>query len=198
MAEIPLEVLFHIFSYLSSARDLCRCSAVCRKWRRALDEREGSPVWSNALEGSVSLAKFLASPLLRQLWGSREKLVAYDNAWNPHDCSKNITLNDDQLTLHRKPIAQSTDAIRGKWGYLWGQHYWKVTWHKPSFGSHAVVGVAMGQEKLHEEGYGALLGGSSESWGWDISHRVLRHGGEELEAYPSSPDVEVRVLQVCV
>lgn len=188
--EICLEVLYHIFSFLSSTRDLCRCSAVCRRWRDALDEREGSPIWSQAL-ADRSLSAFQNSSLVKAFGGSRAKLVAFENAWNGEDCSPNIHLLEDELTLLRKPIAQSTDAIRGKCSYLHGQHYWTVTWHRPKFGSNAVIGVATGNEHLHREGYCGLLGSSCESWGWDISHGVLKYDGREIAKYPET-HTEVR------
>lgn len=183
LGEVPLEVLFHIFSFLSSVRDLCRCSRVCRKWQEALAEE--SPVWKHVMENSA-LRHFLRSPLIENLTGSKAKLVAFDNAWNRHDCSRNISLLDNGLTLHRDPVAQSTDAIRGKCGYLRGQHYWTVTWHKPAFGSNAVIGVATQGEEMHRAGYCALLGSSYESWGWDISSGFVKHGGREVDKYPKN------------
>lgn len=37
------------------------------------------------------------------------------NAWNPDDRSLNIYVKEeDFLTFHRHPVAQSTDCIRGK------------------------------------------------------------------------------------
>lgn len=37
------------------------------------------------------------------------------HAWNPDDRSLNIYVKEeDRLTLHRHPVAQSTDCIRGK------------------------------------------------------------------------------------
>ena len=192
--QICLEVLLHIFSFLTSARDLCHCSLVCRRWNEALDEREGSPVWKNVLEdlsASKSFSRFLSNHLIKELSGSKAKLVAFENAWNSEDCSKNIELKDNQLVLHRKPIAQSTDAIRGKRGYIHGQHYWKIRWHRASFGSSAVVGVATEHESLHREGYCPLLGSTAESWGWDVSKNVLRHNGAVLAQYPTEEDVNV-------
>lgn len=39
------------------------------------------------------------------------------HAWNPEDRSLNIFVKeDDRLTFHRHPVAQSTDCIRGKVG----------------------------------------------------------------------------------
>lgn len=42
-----------------------------------------------------------------------EVMEAY--AWNPDDRSLNIFVkDDDRLTFHRHPVAQSTDSIRAK------------------------------------------------------------------------------------
>ena len=45
--------------------------------------------------------------------------VGYDiqlsHSWNPNDKSSNLFIKDDDaLTVHRHPVAQSTDCIRGK------------------------------------------------------------------------------------
>lgn len=42
-----------------------------------------------------------------------EVMEAY--AWNPDDRSLNVFVkDDDRLTFHRHPVAQSTDSIRAK------------------------------------------------------------------------------------
>ena len=192
--ELPVEVLICIFSFLPSTKDLCRCCRVCKRWRDALDEARNSPVWKHQALISPSLSAFLKSNLIQDLHGDKAKLVAFENAWNGEDCSHNIELLENRLTLHRNPVAQSTDGIRGKCGYLYGQHYWTVTWHKPSFGSNAVIGVATEQEVLHRKGYCGLLGSTAESWGWDISCRVLRYDGKEFAKYPGK-DVEIKIGQ---
>ncbi|KAK7945796.1 hypothetical protein WMY93_001524 [Mugilogobius chulae] len=47
----------------------------------------------------------------------------------PDDRSLNIFIkDDDKLTFHRHPVAQSTDCIRGKVGYTRGLHVWKIHW----------------------------------------------------------------------
>lgn len=182
-ADLPWGILLHIFSFLSSARDLCYCSMVCKKWRDALNE--DSLVWEQALE-SPGLSEFSRSPLIQNLTRNKAKLVAFENGWSGRDCSQNIYLLENKLTLHRNPVAQSTDAIRGKCGYIRGQHYWTVTWHKPAFGSNAVIGVATKDEVLHKQGYCGLLGSSYESWGWDISEGIVRYGGDVVDQYPRS------------
>ena len=60
--------------------------------------------------------------------------------------SYNIFVKNDQLTCYRHPIAQSTDAIRGKVGYEKGLHVFEVTWLTGQRGTHAVVGVGTGKK----------------------------------------------------
>ena len=182
---ICFEVLFHIFSFLS-VKDLCRCSMVCRRWNSVLDEL----FWNQVLQDTPSLKTFLNSRVLKTLNGSKAKLIALENAWNDRDCSPNIYILDNKLTLHRKPEPLCTDSIRGKCGYLQGLHYWLVTWHGPQFGSHAVIGVATAGESLHMKDYCGLLGSTCESWGWNISKRVIKHDGQVISEYPKS-DVQV-------
>ena len=51
-------------------------------------------------------------------------------------------IKGDHLTLHRRPISQSTDSIRGKIGYRGGIHMWEIKWVSNQRGTHACVGVA--------------------------------------------------------
>ena len=98
------------------------------------------------------------------------------HSWNPDDRSLNIFVkDDDKLTFHRHPVAQSTDCIRGKVGYTRGLHIWQVTWSTRQRGTHAVVGVATGDAPLHCVGYQSLVGSNSESWGWDLGRNKLYH-----------------------
>ena len=180
--NVPVEILIQIFSYLSSARDLYSCSLVCKKWKNVLDEEENS-IWLQALERATP-AGFRNSKLISRLAGSKAKLIAFENAWNGNDCSNNIRILENGLTLHRNPVAQCTDGIRGKCGYSRGLHYWTVIWHKPHFGSNATIGVATKREVLQRDGYIGLLGSTCESWGWDMPTRVLKYNGEEFAKYP--------------
>ena len=52
---------------------------------------------------------------------------------------------DDKLTFHRHPVAQSTDCIRSKIGYERGLHVFEITWSTRQRGTHAVVGVSTGR-----------------------------------------------------
>ncbi|XP_071442568.1 protein gustavus-like isoform X2 [Hetaerina americana] len=98
------------------------------------------------------------------------------HAWNNEDRSLNIFVKaDDKLTIHRHPVAQSTDCIRGKVGLTKGLHVWEVFWSNRQRGTHAVVGVATHDAPLHSVGYHSLVGSSEESWGWDLGRNKLYH-----------------------
>lgn len=102
--------------------------------------------------------------------------VMSQHAWNPDDRSLNIFIKEDDIyTLHRHPMAQSTDCIRGKMGYTRGMHLWEITWNTRQRGTHAVVGVATSEAPLHTQGYQSLVGSNTESWGWDLGRSLLYH-----------------------
>lgn len=118
--------------------------------------------------------------------------VAEKHSWNPADRSLNIYVKpDDPFTLHRHPVAQSTDCIRGKQAYERGLHVWQITWNKQQRGTHAVVGVGDAQCPLHCAGYCSLVGNSKQSWGWDIGRMKIYHDHKVQNANnaPSYPSV---------
>ncbi|RZF40147.1 hypothetical protein LSTR_LSTR010099 [Laodelphax striatellus] len=98
------------------------------------------------------------------------------HAWNADDRSMNIYVkDDDKLTFHRHPVAQSTDCIRGKVARGIFLHVWEVHWSTEERGSHAVVGVATQDALLHCYGYHSLVGSDDQSWGWDLVRNKLYH-----------------------
>lgn len=114
--------------------------------------------------------------------------VQLRHAWNPEDRSLNVFVKeDDRLTFHRHPVAQSTDGIRGKVGHARGLHAWQIHWPARQRGTHAVVGVATARAPLHSVGYTALVGSDCESWGWDLGRSQLYHDGKNRPgvAYPA-------------
>ncbi|XP_004712135.1 SPRY domain-containing SOCS box protein 4 [Echinops telfairi] len=114
--------------------------------------------------------------------------VQLRHAWNPEDRSLNVFVkDDDRLTFHRHPVAQSTDGIRGKVGHARGLHTWQIHWPARQRGTHAVVGVATARAPLHSVGYTALVGSDAESWGWDLGRSRLYHDGKNQPgvAYPA-------------
>lgn len=110
------------------------------------------------------------------------------HSWNNNDRSLNVFVKeDDKLIFHRHPVAQSTDAIRGKVGYTRGLHVWQITWAMRQRGTHAVVGVATADAPLHSVGYTTLVGNNHESWGWDLGRNRLYHDGKNQpsKTYPA-------------
>ncbi|XP_076271513.1 splA/ryanodine receptor domain and SOCS box containing gustavus isoform X1 [Rhynchophorus ferrugineus] len=116
----------------------------------------------------------------------RETQLKY--SWNQDDRSLNIFVKeDDKLTFHRHPVAQSTDCIRGKVGFTKGMHCWEVCWSTRQRGTHAVVGVATAEAPLHSVGYQSLVGSTDNSWGWDLGRNKLYHDSKNQSGvlYPA-------------
>ena len=115
--------------------------------------------------------------------------ASLEHAWNAEDKSINIFVKeDDKMTFHRHPVAQSTDCIRGKVGYTRGLHLWEIHWSTRQRGTHAIVGVATREATLHSQGYQSLVGSNDQSWGWDLGRNKLYHNakqGNSGHTYPS-------------
>lgn len=105
--------------------------------------------------------------LLMELEPISQKLKE-DHAFNAEDASPHIHLLEDNVTMHRLPVAQSTDAIRGKIGFENGLHVWKIHWPVRQRGTNAVIGVATMAHPLHGLGYVSLVGSDETGFGWDI------------------------------
>ena len=127
---------------------------------------------------------------------SRQVMEA--NSWNPDDRSLNINVKeDDLLTLHRHPVAQSTDCIRSKIGYERGLHVFELNWPSQQRGTHAVVGLATIAAPLHSVGYQSLIGNNDQTWGWDLGRNKAYHDSSNRpgETYPAclAPDETFQV-----
>lgn len=125
--------------------------------------------------------------LLDRPTASRREQERY--GWNNDDRSMNIYVKEDDCRIsHRHPVAQSTDAIRGKVGFSKGLHVWDLTWSIRQRGTHAVVGVATKKAGLHCAGYHCLVGSNSESWGWDLGRNKLFHNEKVVssQTYPKN------------
>lgn len=153
-SNLPDLVLELIFSYLS-LRDIRQCMTVCRHWHRYLSD-ENNDIWRTHCQQKLS-EEVIKSELLSALPTYRSKLRAFYHSWNPNDCSRNVYIKPNGFTLHRNPVAQSTDGSRGKIGFREGRHAWEVMWEGP-LGTVAVVGVATNTSSIQCHGYVALLG----------------------------------------
>lgn len=95
----------------------------------------------------------------------------------------------------RNPVAQSTDACRGKIGFRQGRHAWEVIWDGP-LGTVAVVGISTKEAPLQCQGYVGLLGSDEQSWGWNLVDNHLLHNGDTQGHYPllnNCPKYQVRL-----
>nr|SVE73662.1 EOG090X092A [Daphnia atkinsoni] len=177
---LPDIILGNIFSYLS-LQDLRNSSLVCKRWYSILTD-EDNDVWR--LHCIHKLAEeVLSSDLLSSTPSYKTKLKAFHHAWNPEDCSRNIYIKPNGFTIHRNPVAQSTDGVRGKIGFSHGRHAWEVVWEGP-LGTVAVVGIATKEANLQTHGYIALLGSDDQSWGWNLVDNHLLHNGDSQGNYP--------------
>lgn len=168
-----------------------RISAVKRNDHN--DNRQGVYKSLNVLH-EEDRARDLARPEKLDILLDRPTLpeeVLLEHAWNPNDRSVNIFVKDDDpLTFHRHPVAQSTDCIRGKKAYSRGFHVWEIQWSTRQRGTHAVVGVGTSKALVHCTGYHSLVGNNEESWGWDIVRNKLYHNEKNVSSvkYPVLSD----------
>lgn len=179
-SSLPRLVLENICCLLNLS-DVRNCSLSCKRWNRILSE-ESSDVWKTLCQRKLPKS-VLKSDVLSSLPTFKGRLRAYFYAWDSNECSRNIYIKTNGFTLHRNPVAQSTDAARGKIGLSRGRHCWEVWWEGP-LGTVAVVGVATRDAPLQSPGYVPLLGSNSESWGWNLVDNHLLHNGECLGSFP--------------
>lgn len=177
---LPFHILETIFSYLE-VKDIKNCYIVCKSWFRLLDD-EDNYVWTLICMDKIS-EEVLKSNILAPLKTYKAKYRAYCHAWNANDCSRNIYIKQNGFTLHRNPVAQSTDACRGKIGFKRGRHAWEIMWEGP-LGTVAVVGVSTKDAPLQCQGYVGLLGSDDQSWGWNLVDNTLLHKGEVRGSFP--------------
>lgn len=111
------------------------------------------------------------------------QLKAFQHGLSSHDCSRNVYVKKNGFTLHRNPIAQSTDGARGKIGFSEGRHAWEIWWEGP-LGTVAVIGIATKRAPMQCQGYVALLGSDDQSWGWNLVDNNLLHNGEVNGNFP--------------
>uniref|UniRef100_A0A914VTC8 F-box/SPRY domain-containing protein 1 n=1 Tax=Plectus sambesii TaxID=2011161 RepID=A0A914VTC8_9BILA len=180
-ARLPHHVLARLFQYLS-IKDLAACRRVCRHWMAYL-EYEDCEVWETLCRREVPDSALSDPYLLCEVPTFLAKLRAFKHAWNSRDASRNVYVRSNGFTVHRNPIAQSTDGIRGKMGVSTGYHAWELAWEGP-LGTVAVVGLATRHAALQCPGYVPLLGSDDQSWGWNLVDNALLHNGDCRQPYP--------------
>ncbi|CAL8091690.1 unnamed protein product [Orchesella dallaii] len=140
----------------------------------------------------------LLSPLLKLVGNYRGKLRAFLGSWNfsPEHCSPNIFMLNDELTAHRIPAVDQTDAVRGKLGFTRGIHAWDLR-IKGKLGSHFSIGVATDQSRLTTKGgYMTLVGDDEYSWGWDLVWGNLSTRGAVIANYPERTIYDFRTNDI--
>lgn len=180
-SRLPLKVLNLIFQYLP-LKDLQSSMLTCQSWNSALS-MEDSEIWQQLLLKKIPEAAIADPFLFSELSSARKKLRAWYYSWNTSDISRNNYVRTNGFTVHRQPVAQSTDGVRGKRGVAQGVHAFDITWDGP-LGTVAVIGFATKHAALHCSGYIALLGSDEQSWGWNLVDNVLMHNGTQLGVYP--------------
>ncbi|EJW89064.1 F-box/SPRY domain-containing protein 1 [Wuchereria bancrofti] len=180
-ARLPHVVLLAVFEYLN-LKDLAQCMRVCKHWLTVLQYPD-SFVWRRLARTVIPDEALNDSCLLSEIPSFKDKLRAFCYAWNPNDSSKNNYLRSNGFTVHRNPVAQSTDSVRGKIGVNSGIHAWEFTWEGP-LGTVACIGLATKYAALHCQGYVALLGSDDQSWGWNLVDNQLLHNSKSICPYP--------------
>ncbi|ODN01292.1 F-box/SPRY domain-containing protein 1 [Orchesella cincta] len=180
ISALPENVLENIFSFIDLG-DIRNVALVCQEWNRVIGD-ENNEVWRTQCFKRMS-REIVYSDLLTSCPTFKAKLRAHIHSWNPLDCSRNIYVKPNGFTIHRNPVAQSTDGARGKIGFNRGRHAWEIIWEGP-LGTVAVVGVATQQAEVRAQGYIALLGKDDQSWGWNLVENLLLHNGDSQGNYP--------------
>ncbi|NXD16845.1 FBSP1 protein, partial [Nothocercus nigrocapillus] len=205
--RLPGRVLELVFSYLE-LRELRSCALVCKLWHRVLHGDENSEVW-RSLAARCLAEEALRTDILCNVPTYKGKVSrdplnppacppraptprprpppvqvrAFHHAFSTNDCSRNVYIKKNGFTLHRNPIAQSTDGARAKIGFSEGRHAWEVWWEGP-LGTVAVIGIATKRAAMQCQGYVALLGSDDQSWGWNLVDNNLLHNGEVNGSFP--------------
>ncbi|XP_028281089.1 SPRY domain-containing SOCS box protein 4 [Parambassis ranga] len=104
--------------------------------------------------------------------------------WSSVHRSPHFQLSPCKQEVTRSPAELSSDGVRAEVGVKSGLHIWEVMWSPTHRGSHAVIGVSRKDCPLQTSGYNVLVGGDSQSWGWELTTNQLWHDGRILGPYP--------------
>ncbi|CAJ0957403.1 unnamed protein product [Ranitomeya imitator] len=172
----------------------CTCARHFARWRRPGKKTDGPREARNPQLKSTAFylriyrgfhAVFVRIPhvVLHLQIPIEEQMRAFQHGFSSNDCSRNVYIKKNGFTLHRNPIAQSTDGARTKIGFSEGRHAWEVWWEGP-LGTVAVIGIATKRAPMQCQGYVALLGSDDQSWGWNLVDNNLLHNGEVNGSFP--------------
>ncbi|XP_076592425.1 SPRY domain-containing SOCS box protein 4 [Chaetodon auriga] len=104
--------------------------------------------------------------------------------WSSLHRSPHFLLSACKQEVTRSPVEQSSDGVRAEMGMKTGLHVWEVLWNPSHRGTHAVLGISRHNCPLQASGYNVLVGGDSQSWGWELKTNQLWHAGQNLGLYP--------------
>ncbi len=104
--------------------------------------------------------------------------------WSSVHHSPHFLLSACKQEVTRSPVERSSDGVRAEMGVKSGLHVWEVLWDPNHRGSHAVLGISRQDCPLQAPGYKVLLGGDSQSWGWELKSNQLWHAGKSVGIYP--------------
>ncbi|XP_059194412.1 SPRY domain-containing SOCS box protein 4 [Centropristis striata] len=150
-------------------------------------------VWLYSREDDSSPSSSSAFPLLAVSTSSRLAVTLNSSPVAPADSrshwssvhrSPHFLLSDCKQEVTRSPVELSSDGVRAEEGVKSGLHVWEVLWSPDHRGSHAVMGVCTRRGPLQASGYNVLIGGDSQSWGWELKTNQLWHAGQSLGLYP--------------
>uniref|UniRef100_A0A3P8RUT7 Si:ch1073-228j22.2 n=1 Tax=Amphiprion percula TaxID=161767 RepID=A0A3P8RUT7_AMPPE len=108
------------------------------------------------------------------------------SVWSSAHRSPHFLLSPCGQEVTRSPAELSSDGVRAEAGVRSGLHIWEVVWSPEHRGSHAVLGLSRKDCPLQASGYNVLVGGDSQSWGWELKTNQLWHGGQTLGRYPGN------------
>ena len=180
MNELPNDLIERVLWYVDT-ETLFECTKVCKKWKQIVEPGD-SRIWKFRylpIENHVDMFDYISSDLVKELPHEKAKIKALMCTWNEDDCSETLYMKEDLVTVHRNPIAKSTDSIRSKTGFIYGRHRFLFVFNGPEFGSHAMIGVCTEEAPLRIRSYDNMLGITPHAWGWDLVNNVLRHNGAE-------------------
>jgi len=120
ISALPENVLENIFSFMELG-DIRNATLICQEWSRVIGD-ENNEVWRTQCFKRMS-RDVVYSELLTACPSFRAKLRAHIHGWNPLDCSRNIYVKPNGFTIHRNPVAQSTDGARGRIGFNRGRRW---------------------------------------------------------------------------
>lgn len=104
--------------------------------------------------------------------------------WSSVHHSPHFLLSACKQEVIRSPVERSSDGARAEIGVKSGLHVWEVLWDPNHRGSHAVLGISKQNCPLQGSGYNVLVGGDSQSWGWELKTNQLWYDGQSLDLYP--------------